>query len=403
MKNLELLKKHKKRVWLLLSILITIFLYLGVIIFHVTSGYITHKNENTALKLKAERVEWVIDSYDEVTSLWDKKLNLIIDEIFNDTFIYTKNSIFLDTIWFENIKAFTFPENVITSIEGQKFYKTSLNREGDTFNIIVTTNHKNIQKDLLTVLWILLLIFPIIFWVIFFICNYIIQNIYKPLWEMIVNLESFAWNINHEFKTGLTEIISSLELAQEIQNYEESNKFAVESAYRLNSTLDTLWMLIHFANSDYRKEKVNLVKLIDQCLQDFDLLLDENNISVDKKYNTKKPIFVYMDTAPLILVFQNLMKNAIKYSHKNSKINIYLHRDYLEIKDFWVWIEKENLAKIFDRYFRESYAEKWSWIGLSIIKHITKIYKWDIKIESEKDVFTRVKVYFHQNNQNKNQ
>ncbi|MGB2111381.1 MAG: hypothetical protein ACPHY8_06240 [Patescibacteria group bacterium] len=57
---------------------------------------------------------------------------------------------------------------------------------------------------------------------------------------MIVNLESFAGNINHEFKTGLTEIISSLELAREIQNYEESNDFAVQSAYRLNSTLDTL-------------------------------------------------------------------------------------------------------------------------------------------------------------------
>ena len=398
MKNLELLKNHKKRVCILLSLLIFIFLYVWVVIFQFTSSYITNENQNKALELKAQTIQWTIESLWKNYTFWDVMLNAFLDEIFTDTYIYTSNAVIIDSIKFENFDEYIFPPEVVSIIEGKKFYKTSMVSNQTVYNIIVTAEYKDILQKVWMVFAILLLVAPFIFMAIYYSCKKIIKKIYRPLWEMIVNLESFAGNINHEFKTGLTEIISSLELAKEIQNYEESNDFAVQSAYRLNSTLDTLGMLIHFANSDYRKQKINLVKLIDECLRDFDLLLDEHNISVTKKYNPKKPIIKYMDIDPVILVFQNLMKNAIKYSHPNSTINIYLDKDYLQIKDYWVWIEKENLDKIFDRYFRESYAEQWSGIGLSIIKHITKIYKWDIKIESEKDVYTKVTVYFHQNN-----
>lgn len=374
------------------------FLYVWVVIFQFTSSYITNENENKALELKAQRIQWTIESLEKNELFWDKKIYSIIDEIFTQTYIYTNNNVIIDSIKFENFDKYIFPPEVVSLIEWKKFYKTSSVSNQTVYNIIVTAQHTNILQDVWMTFAILLLFSPFIFMLIYYSCKEIIKKIYTPLGEMIINLESFAGNINHEFKTGLTEIISSLELAKEIQNYEESNDFAVQSAYRLNSTLDTLGMLIHFANSDYRKQKVNLVKLIDECLRDFDLLLDEHNINIIKKYNTKKPIIKYMDVDPVILVFQNLMKNAIKYSHPNSTIDIYLDRNYLEIKDYGVWIEKENLDKIFDRYFRESYAEKWSWIWLSIIKHITKIYKWHIKIESEKDIFTKVTVYFQQSN-----
>ena len=41
------------------------------------------------------------------------------------------------------------------------------------------------------------------------------HRIYKPIKEVIMNLEGFAENVNHEFKTSLSEIISSLDLAKE--------------------------------------------------------------------------------------------------------------------------------------------------------------------------------------------
>jgi signal transduction histidine kinase len=38
--------------------------------------------------------------------------------------------------------------------------------------------------------------------------------VYNPIKNMIINLESFASNINHEFKTSISEVLSSLELAK---------------------------------------------------------------------------------------------------------------------------------------------------------------------------------------------
>lgn len=50
------------------------------------------------------------------------------------------------------------------------------------------------------------------------------HRIYKPIKESITNLEDFAENMNHEFKTGISEIISSSELARETGLYKESNE-----------------------------------------------------------------------------------------------------------------------------------------------------------------------------------
>jgi two-component system OmpR family sensor kinase len=190
--------------------------------------------------------------------------------------------------------------------------------------------------------------------------------------------------VNHEFKTALTEIISSLELARLTGEYEDANKYSVSSARRLDSMLDTLGMLIHFVNSDYRKERVNLYSALDECIDDLERLMNDKHIKLDKKYNPQKAIYKYIDKSPLVLSFQNILKNAIKYSDIGGKIEISIFKDRFIIKDYGLGISQENLPKIFDRYFRESYASSGSGIGLSIIKRITEIYHWEIDIKSKK-------------------
>jgi len=78
--------------------------------------------------------------------------------------------------------------------------------------------------------------------------------------------------------------------------------------------LDTLGMLIHFVNSDYRKERVNLYRVLDESIDDLERLITDKHIKIDKKYNPQKTLFKYIDKSPLVLSFQNILKNAIKYS-----------------------------------------------------------------------------------------
>ena len=139
-------------------------------------------------------------------------------------------------------------------------------------------------------------------------------QVYKPLREIIVSLEAFASNVNHEFKTSLTEIISSLELAKVTGEYKEANTYSISSARRLDSILNSLGTMIHFVDSDYRKERVNIIKLLDTSLSDFQGNINRKDISIIKKYSPLSQVFRYIDASPLTLCFQNILENAVKYS-----------------------------------------------------------------------------------------
>jgi signal transduction histidine kinase len=89
------------------------------------------------------------------------------------------------------------------------------------------------------------------------------HRIYAPIREIIENLENFTVDINHEFKTSLSEILSSLELAQETQEYKETNRKVIRSTKKLNALLDSLSSTLHFSNSEYRKQKIDLTDFIE--------------------------------------------------------------------------------------------------------------------------------------------
>jgi signal transduction histidine kinase len=90
------------------------------------------------------------------------------------------------------------------------------------------------------------------------------------------------------------------------------------------------------------------------------------------------------------MFLSNIIWNSIKYNIKNWEINIKYHKWILNIKDTWIWIEKKDLDKIFDRFFKtdSSRNSEWFWIWLSLVKKISDIYKWKIKVKSEEKKWT---------------
>jgi signal transduction histidine kinase len=77
-----------------------------------------------------------------------------------------------------------------------------------------------------------------------------------------------------------------------------------------------LGLFIYFTNSDYRKQKVDIISLLDKDIQEFKSLIEEKNIKIIKSYNKKSNINKFIDKEPLLLCFRNILKNAIKYSYK---------------------------------------------------------------------------------------
>lgn len=394
MENLALIEKHRKRIALLIALFLFLSLYLIITVFLLTSAYYKNIQGNENLINTAERVKSITLTYDALRSTKDKKLTDTINKALENAFIYSDGEVLTDNINVWKLEEHQFSDWEFRIVESRRYYKTSVERDEKKLHIIVSNKYETLFSQIAKTILILLLISPFLYSVLaYLLCKFMTQ-LYKPLKDVVINLEGFASNINHEFKTSLTEIISSLELARLTWEYEESNKYAVSSARRLDSMLDTLWMLIHFVNSDYRKERIDLFSTLDESMDDLERLITDKHIKIEKKYDVNKPIYRYIDKSPLVLSFQNILKNAIKYSEIWGKIEISIFRNRFVIQDYGVGIEQENIPKVFDRYFRESYASSWNGIGLSIIKRITEIYHWNIHIESKKDKYTKVTLKF---------
>jgi two-component system phosphate regulon sensor histidine kinase PhoR len=104
---------------------------------------------------------------------------------------------------------------------------------------------------------------------------------------------------------------------------------------------------------------------------------------------TKSSIFA--DRTQLVSLIRNLLENAIKYSPKPPSIRIRTENidDKLvfSVADKGIGIPKENLAKIFNKFYRvptgNLHNVKGFGLGLSYVNQIIKAHKWQINVESE--------------------
>jgi signal transduction histidine kinase len=260
------------------------------------------------------------------------------------------------------------------------------------FEFVSSYNSQESFSDRKGFLLFLVLLAPFLYAILSFLACRIMHRVYRPIRESIMNLEQFTTNVNHEFKTSLSEITSSLELWELTQEYSDYNTQALHSAKRLNIILDTLMPMLNYTNSSYMRKNTDIIKIFEWIISENIEEIEINKIHLEKKYPPSMKS--YIDIWPLTICFQNVLKNAIKYNKQNGKIRITIWKDFFEIFDTWKGIKKENMDKIFSRYFQERDFSEWFWVWLSLVKQICDRYKWNIKLESKEDEFTKVKISF---------
>jgi len=218
----------------------------------------------------------------------------------------------------------------------------------------------------------------------YYIGYYFVGENFKPIKETIWWLEDFTYNINHEMKTPLSEIISTLSLAKKTGKYDEAITQSLESSKKLSKILDSMLWIVNLVDSSYKKERFEVIKSLNTIIKEYWKEFEKKEIILEKNF----PINTYYLTTNkqhFEICVWNILKNAIKYSDNKSIINIYFKDWVLELKDHWIWISKKNLKNIYDRYFRENYSkEEWYGIWLALVKKIVDLHSWKITIKSQK-------------------
>jgi|WetSurMetagenome_2_1015567.scaffolds.fasta_scaffold11910_3 signal transduction histidine kinase len=225
----------------------------------------------------------------------------------------------------------------------------------------------------------------------------IISEIEKKRFEDLSNMKSdFVSSVSHELKTPLTSIrlfaetlMANKEIEKEKQKeYAEIIYGESERLTRLiNNILD--FSKIERGIKKYNFETVCLNKLLEYVLGTMEYQFKKNNAALVKRISPQK-IFVNADSDAIAEVVINLLSNALKYSTERPWIEVSLKAEnfnaIIGVKDNGIGIEKEELTRIFDKFYRAD-TEKGkhtggAGIGLSIVKSIMDSHNGGITVKS---------------------
>jgi two-component system phosphate regulon sensor histidine kinase PhoR len=207
----------------------------------------------------------------------------------------------------------------------------------------------------------------------------------------------FVANVSHELRTPLTTIKGYAETLLEGALKEEVASHFVQvikrHSDRLEKIVEDLLILSRIESKEFqlKMESLSVSELIGDVLDFIKEPLNKKKISVsvDEIPPTR---LVFGDRQYLEQIFSNILDNAIKYGHERGRIVISAtERDQREVeisvKDDGIGIPKEDLFRVFERFYRVDKGRSrelgGTGLGLSIVKHIVQAHGGRIWVESQ--------------------
>ena len=207
----------------------------------------------------------------------------------------------------------------------------------------------------------------------------------------------FVANVSHELRTPLTTIKGYAETLLEGALKEDVASHFVQvikrHSDRLEKIVEDLLILSRIESKEFqlKMESLSVSDLIGDVLDFIKEPLNKKKISVSVG-ELPPTLLLYGDRQYLEQVLTNVLDNAIKYGHERGRIVISAtERDQREVeisvKDDGIGIPKEDLLRVFERFYRVDKGRSrelgGTGLGLSIVKHIIQAHGGKIWVESQ--------------------
>ena len=218
-------------------------------------------------------------------------------------------------------------------------------------------------------------------------------------------------NVAHDLRTPLTSIIGYLELLSTNKTLpEETRQKYIDIAYTKTRRLEKLIEdLFGFTKLNYGKMtmnvgKVDIVKLLSQMLEEFYPDFADKNLSYELQSNVPAKV-IQADGNLLARLFDNLIKNAIKYGADGKRIIVKVMAEEeivtVSVTNYGYVIPPEELPLIFNKFYRVEHSRSTdtggTGLGLAIVKNIVDMHGGTVEAASGLNgtVFTvKLKVNF---------
>ena len=217
----------------------------------------------------------------------------------------------------------------------------------------------------------------------------------------------FVANVSHELRTPLSILRGYIEtLIDDPKSSSEERGRILEvmerHSKRLGLLVDDLLMLaqLESADSNLQLSDVDLLKLFGDVAHDWKKKFAEKGLAVVVDLAPDLPM-IRAEEARLQEVLYNLLDNAVKYSGENGGVRLRAEQGRgeiaLSVSDDGVGIDKNDLPRIFERFYRADKARspegiRGTGLGLAIVKHIAQLHGGRVEAESELGKGTTIRV-----------
>ncbi len=210
----------------------------------------------------------------------------------------------------------------------------------------------------------------------------------------------FINNMTHELKTP----IASISLAAQMMNDDTVTKSPTMSKHlstvimdeskRLRFLVEKVLQMSMFDRKKavFKKKKLDLNEMVENIANSFTLRVEHTGGKIYTEIEAIESV-IYVDEVHFQNVINNLLDNAVKYRKPDQPVNIYLktwddgNHLYLSIRDTGLGIKRENLKKVFEKFYRvhtgNVHDVKGFGLGLAYVKKIVILHNGEISIDSE--------------------
>jgi PAS domain S-box-containing protein len=213
----------------------------------------------------------------------------------------------------------------------------------------------------------------------------------EELTKINSELDRFVYSASHDLRAPLMSVkglLNMIKVDPEQSNTPKYLELMEKSVSKLDDFISDIIKYSRNSRMDLFVREINFYDLLDESINSLKFMEDAEQVRSVRNIQIHAPF--YSDPSRLLMVFNNIISNSVRYRDKRKgdsflQIDIYAdeERAIIKFSDNGIGIAKDYIANVFKMFYRATTDSKGSGLGLYIVKSAVDKLQGTIQVQSE--------------------